>query len=41
MMEEDYLRNLLNACAQAETNYKKGLIDARLALEVLLSQLAG
>lgn len=41
MMEEDYLRNLLKACVEAETNYKKGLIDVRLALEVLLSKIAG
>jgi len=38
-MDEKYLRKLLKSCMEAETSYKKGLIDARLALELLLSNI--
>ncbi|NMA67625.1 MAG: hypothetical protein GX957_15575 [Clostridiaceae bacterium] len=38
-MEEKYLQDMLKACMEAETSYKKGFIDVRLALEVLLSKL--
>ncbi len=38
-MDAGYLKNLLTSLMEAETNYKKGLIDPRLALEVLIEGL--
>lgn len=38
-MDEKYLRNLLHACMEADTGSKKGLIDLKLALEVILSSI--
>lgn len=38
-MDEKYLKKLLKSCMEAESNYKKGLIDARLALELLLTNI--
>lgn len=38
-MDEAYLKELLKHCTEAEVNYKKGLIDAKTALEVLLGKI--
>jgi DNA polymerase-3 subunit delta len=38
-MNVDYLRNLLESLMEAEASYKKGLIDPRLALEVVIERL--
>lgn len=38
-MDEPYLQELLKNCTEAETRYKKGLIDAKMALEVLLGKI--
>lgn len=38
-MSASYLKKLLSSLMEAEANYKKGLIDPRLALEVLIEEL--
>ncbi|MCX7772462.1 MAG: DNA polymerase III subunit delta [Clostridia bacterium] len=38
-IDENFLRNLLKGCMDADSRYKKGLISPRLALEVLLGNI--
>lgn len=38
-IDESFLRKFLAECMEAETGFKKGLINSRLSLEVLLSKL--
>ena len=38
-MDEQYLKKFLKNCMEAETGYKKGLIDVKLSLEVLLGKI--
>ncbi len=38
-MDEKYLKALLKSCMEAEVRYKKGLMGAKLSLEVLLGQI--
>ena len=38
-MDEKYLKKLLKSCMEAETSYKKGLMGAKLSIEVLLSKI--
>ena len=37
-MSVEYLKNILKNCMEAEENYKKGLIEPKLALELLLEK---
>lgn len=39
-MDEQYLRSLLKACMEADTSSKRGLMNIKLALEVLLSKIS-
>lgn len=39
-MSVEYLKNILNNCMEAEENYKKGLIEPKLALELLLEKIS-
>jgi len=38
-MNVEFLRNMLGKCMEAEENYKKGLIEPKLALELLLEKI--
>jgi len=38
-MSVEFLRNMLGKCMEAEENYKKGLIEPKLALELLLEKI--
>ncbi len=38
-MDEKYLKELLKGCMEAEVRYKKGLMDSKLSLEVLLGKI--
>lgn len=39
-MSVEYLKNILKNCMEAEENYKKGLIEPKLALELLLEKIS-
>lgn len=39
-MDVKYLRNIIKQCMEAETDYKKGLIEPKLALELLLEKIS-
>lgn len=39
-MDVKYLKNIIKQCMEAETDYKKGLIEPKLALEVLLEKIS-
>ncbi|NLP00289.1 MAG: DNA polymerase III subunit delta [Clostridiaceae bacterium] len=40
MMSVEYLQNILKNCMEAEENYKKGLIEPKLALELLIEKIS-
>jgi len=39
-MSVEFLKNMLENCMEAEEKYKKGLIEPKLALELLLEKIS-